>query len=133
MKSDGAVQVPLVLRHDDGTVNVTGDLSTEKVWSLTQFYSVDFSQSRIGDQQTHNQCLRQLFVDGVLGFPEAMHKVSRGPFAMSAQKALQGSETETRELQGGTTENCVSLKKGSLICPPGKSMILFTKNEIEKN
>ena len=31
---------------------------------------------------------------------------------MSAQKALQGSETETRELLGGTKEK-------KLICPPG--------------
>ena len=32
--------------------------------------------------------------------PEATHEASRGPLkgAMSAQKALQGSETETREL-----------------------------------
>ena len=36
--------------------------------------------------------------------PEAMHEVSRGPLkgAVSAQKAFQGSETETRELLGGT-------------------------------
>ena len=36
-----------------------------QVWSLTQFYSFDFSQSRIGAKkvrflQTHNQGLRQL-------------------------------------------------------------------------
>ena len=40
---------------------------------------------------------------------------------MSAQKALQGSKTETRELLGGTEENSVSPTKGSLICPPGIS------------
>ena len=36
--------------------------------------------------------------------------LSRGPLKgdMSAQKALQGSKTETRELLGGTTENSVS-------------------------
>ena len=38
-----------------------------QVWSLTEFYSVDLSQSRIGVkkvrfQQTHNQGLRQLFL-----------------------------------------------------------------------
>ena len=35
---------------------------------------------------------------------EATHKASRGPLkgAVSALKALQGSETETRELLGGT-------------------------------
>ena len=42
--------------------------------------------------------------------PEAMHEESRGPLksAMSAQKALQGSDTETRELLGGMEENSVS-------------------------
>ena len=41
--------------------------------------------------------------------PEATHEASRGPFkgAVSAQNAIQGSETETRELLGGTTENSV--------------------------
>ena len=39
---------------------------------------------------------------------------SQGPFkgAVSAQKALQGSETETRELLGGTEENIVSPMRG---------------------
>ena len=48
--------------------------------------------------------------------PEAMHEASRGPLkgAVSAQKALQGSETETRELLGGTAENSVSLMRGRL-------------------
>ena len=71
MKSDGAVQVPLVLRHDDGTVNVTGDLLTEMVWSLTQFYSVDLSQSRIGVKNTFLSNPQSKFasavVDGLLG------------------------------------------------------------------
>ena len=42
--------------------------------------------------------------------PEATHEASRGPLkgAVSAQKALQGSETETRELLGGMEENSVS-------------------------
>ena len=34
---------------------------------------------------------------------------------MSAQKALQGSETETRELLGRTEENSVSLMRGTLL------------------
>ena len=50
--------------------------------------------------------------------------------AVSAQKALQGPETETRELLGGTEENSVSLMRGH--CPPGKS-IFFYKKEAEKN
>ena len=69
-------------------------------------------------------------VDGVLGplrlarhtwrcpcisvVPEATHEASRGPEkgAVSAQKALRGSETETRELLGGTEENRVSPMRG---------------------
>ena len=58
--------------------------------------------------------------------PEATQEASWGPKkgTVSAQKALRGSETETRELLGGTVENSVS--------PPGKSMS-FHKKETEKN
>ena len=52
--------------------------------------------------------------------PEATHEASREP------------ETETRELLGGTEENIVFPIRGSLICPPGKSMT-FHKKETEKN
>ena len=40
----------------------------------------------------------------------AMHEASRGTLkgAVSAQKSLQGYETETRESLGGTEENSVS-------------------------
>ena len=43
-----------------------------------------------------------------------MHEASRGPEkgALSAQKALRVSETETRELLGGTEENGVSPIRG---------------------
>ena len=46
--------------------------------------------------------------------PEATHKVSRGPLKVpvSAQKALQRPETETRELLEGTEENSVSPTRG---------------------
>ena len=46
--------------------------------------------------------------------PEATYEASRGPLkgAVSAQKALRGSETETRELLGGTEENSVSPIRG---------------------
>ena len=42
-----------------------------------------------------------------------MHETSRGPLkgAVFAQKALQGSETETRELLGGTEEDSVPLMR----------------------
>ena len=49
--------------------------------------------------------------------------------AMSAQKALQGSEMEKRELPGGTKEKSVSPTGGH--CPPGKS-IIFHQKEREK-
>ena len=41
---------------------------------------------------------------------EVMHEASRGPLkgAVSAQKALRGSETEKRELLGGTEEKSMS-------------------------
>ena len=41
---------------------------------------------------------------------EATHKVSRGPLKdfVSVKKALQASETKTRELLGGSEENSVS-------------------------
>ena len=69
-------------------------------------------------------------VDGVLGpprlarhtlrcpcisvVPEATHEASRGPEkgAVSAQKALRGSETGTRELLGGAEEDSVSPIRG---------------------
>ena len=46
--------------------------------------------------------------------PEAAQEASQGPLtdALSAQKAIQGSETETRELLKGTTENSVFLMRG---------------------
>ena len=49
--------------------------------------------------------------------------------AISAQKALQGLETVRRELQYGTKENKNHPDEGSLICPQGKSMIFFNKNQ----
>ena len=51
---------------------------------------------------------------------------------VSAQKAFQGSETETWELLGGTEEKCFP-NEGSLICPPVQSMIFFTKRNGNKN
>ena len=46
----------------------------------------------------------------------------------SAQKALQGPEAETREMLGG--EKCFP-DQGSLISPPGKSMISYQKANLE--
>ena len=44
--------------------------------------------------------------------------------AESAQKALQGSETETRDVLEEQKRK-VFPDKGSVICPPGKSMIFY--------
>ena len=102
--------------------------------SLTQFHSVDFSQSKISVKKCIFNNAQSRFAsavfDDVLGppllawhtrrcpffsvVPEATHEASRGPLkgAVSAQKALQGSETETMELLGGTEEKSVSPKRG---------------------
>ena len=55
-----------------------------------------------------------------------MHEASPGPLkgAVSAQKALQGSETETRELLGGTEEKSIALT-GVIDLPSSKSMIFY--------
>ena len=65
-----------------------------------------------------------MMVWGISVVPEATHKASRGPLkgAVSAQKGLRGSETETRELLGGTEENSVSPMRG----------LFFHRKETEK-
>ena len=109
-----------------GSLLSTGNLGSDsvQVWSLIQFYSVDFSQSRIGVnkcvfyKRTIKVCVSccwwcpgtsatsapHLMVSLYLWCSEAAHEASWGPLksAVSVQKALQGSETETRELLGGT-------------------------------
>ena len=124
-----------------------------QVWSLTQFYSVDFSHSRTGVKKGGFSTDAQSrfasdVLESVLGYPhrtwrcpcfsvvpEATHKASPRPLkgAVSAQKAIQGSKTETRELLGGTGEKCVSPLRGHWFCPPGKSVILNKKKETEIN
>ena len=51
---------------------------------------------------------------------------------MSAQKALQGSETESREFFGGMEENSVSQMKITMIYQQANQLV-FTKKETEKN
>ena len=81
-------------------------------------------------QQTHKRFVLDV-LDGVPGpprlvrhtlrvcpcffeVPEATNKASQGPLkdTLSAQKALQGSDAETRELLGGTEENSISSARG---------------------
>ena len=45
--------------------------------------------------------------------------------AVSAKKALQGSEMETRELLGGTKENSVFSMRGCFLNEDFKSMIFL--------
>ena len=52
--------------------------------------------------------------------------------AVSVQEVLQGSETETRKLLGGTEERSLSLTKGSLICTPGNSIMNLMKSKLIK-
>ena len=122
--------------------------------SITQFYSVDFSKSRIDVKKSAFSTNAQsrfasVVVDGVLGpprlarhtwrcpcisvVPEATHEASRGPEkgAVSAQKALRGSETETRELLGGTEENSVSPMRGHWFALQANQWF-FTKRKQEK-
>ena len=49
----------------------------------------------------------------------------------SAQKALQGSETETRELLGGTTENSVSPMRGHYFALQANKLF-FSKGKQKK-
>ena len=66
--------------------------------------------------------------------PQARREASQGPEkgAVSAQKALQGSETETRELLGGTKEKSISPTRGHrfTLC---KSMIFYQKETEKKS
>ena len=143
---------------EDPVISDTGWLPqaltvTNQVWSLTQFYSVDFSQLRISVKCAFSTNAQSRFasvvVDGVLGpprlarhtwrcpcisvVPEATHEASRGPEkgAVSAQKALRGSETETRELLGGTEENSVSPMRGHWFALQANQWF-FTKRKQKK-
>ena len=51
---------------------------------------------------------------------------------VSSKKLCKGSETGTKELLGGTKRALFSPMKGSLILPPGKSVIFFTKKANSK-
>ena len=63
-----------------------------------------------------------------------MYQASQGPLkdTVSAQKAHQGSETETRELLGGTGENRVS-RRGVIDLPARQINDFSQKKETEKN
>ena len=90
-------------------------------------------------QQRNNQGFCQLFLS-VLGPPCLVRhtwrrpsfsldtrKTSQGPLkgVVSAQKALQGTDTEMIELLGGKEKISKSPTRRSLIFPPGKSIIFY--------
>ena len=54
----------------------------------------------------------------------SLHVCSSGSNVGGESRALQGSETDMRQLLGG--EKCFR-DEGSMICPLGKSMILYKK------
>ena len=57
--------------------SIPGATRWGKVWSLTQFYYVEFSQSRIGEKSAFSTNAQSRFasvvVDGVLGPPRLAH------------------------------------------------------------
>ena len=125
-------------------------IGLNQVLSLTQLYSFDFSQSRIGVFSTNARSRFVLAVfDGVLGplrlarqtwlcpcfsvVPKATYEASQGPLkgTVSAEKALQGSETETRELLGGTEEKSISPMRGHWFTLQANQWF-FTKKETKK-
>ena len=103
-----------------------------QVWSLTQFYSFGFLQSRVSVNyfykhmiKVRNSCVPQcpgtsapsVLHSTVLRSVKLQKQRMRhdwGPFggAVSDQKALQGSWTELRELLGGMDENSFSPTRG---------------------
>ena len=95
---------------------------SSQVRSLTQFYFVGFSQPQIGVKKVASRFASSVFdlarntllCPSFSVVPEATLKASQGPLksAMSAQKALQGSKTEARELLGGMEEKTVSPMRG---------------------
>ena len=87
-------------------------------------------KNKWGFLQTQQSRFASILLDGVLGpthlarhtwqrycislVPESTHEASWGPLkgAVSAQKALCGPKTNTRELLGGTIENSISKRGG---------------------
>ena len=122
------------------------------VWSVTQFYSGDSWQSKIGVKKwvfykrTIKVCVScswQCLWDwrGTPNgqcpcfsiVPDTKHEASRGPLkgTVSPQKALQGSVTEM-VIAGWNWREKYFSDKGSLICSRKINYFYFTKKETEK-
>ena len=112
-----------------------------QVWSLTQFYSVDFSKSMISVKKCvfYQRTIKVRIsfcwrcpgtsVASAAHLTVSLYICSSGSIAQCESMVW---DRETRELLVGTTEISVSLIRGSLICPSGKSMS-FHKKETEKS
>ena len=63
----------------------------DQVWSLTQLYSVDFLQSRIGVKNCRFQQSRfvSAVFDGVLGYPRLARHTGRCPCISAVMEAKQ--------------------------------------------
>ena len=87
-----------------------------QVWPPTQFYSVLLTFHNNGsvlESAFSTKGLRQLCLMVGLKFQKQRTRRVEGPGPrVSAQKALQGSEMETRELRGGTEGKSVSPTRG---------------------
>ena len=92
------------------SVPVKGQSCSKQVWSLPQFYSVDFSQSRIARckkvrfQQTHNQGLRQLLLTVSWDLCAYAPHLTVSLYLCSSASNARGV---SRALEG----RCVSLKR----------------------
>ena len=137
-------------RHPDGSGRLlqnvwqvwNGGHRRLQVWSLTQFYSVDFSQSRIGIRvycwQTDNQGVHQLFSRCPGAFEPSIANVVLE--VMHKSRILEGrcviSKSPSCVWDGdlGVAERNVKEKhfsdKGSLIWH--SSIILFAKGKLRK-
>ena len=90
-----------------------------QVWSLTQFYCVDFFTikgrcKQVRFQQMHNQALRQLLLTVSCWLPPLARNTRRSPcFSVAPEATHEASQgSKTRELLGGIEENSVSLTRG---------------------
>ena len=130
-----------------------GGGSAAGLTSLTQLYSVDFSQSRIGAKKcVFNNCIIKVCVGSCqrcpgTSAPSAAHLTvslylcSSGSNARGKSRALEGRRVSSKSLSrvqdgdegvaGRNGREWCFPNEGLLICPPGKSMI-FHKREIKK-
>ena len=115
-----------------------------QVWSLTQLYSIDFSKSRMGVSkcvfnkhtiEVRVSCFCAVHLTVSLYLCTSWRNVKSELRALKWRFSSSESPSRVRDGDKGVAgrngrEKCFTVK-GSLICPPGKSMI-FHKEETEK-